>query len=233
MVRPAGFSAEVSPCYSAKNLSTSISKHPTPYIDIDDNDNHSTTYRHTKITTNTDKDINSEDSQKEKPHQEQQTPNTTKTKHTHRQHTQKHTPQTNHTPTTPQQPTIAHKNEYLPRYGGSAAGGTGKRGTQRRPKQEPILIQRNTKRGIRSKEKIERRKEARTNKRRKARQEHRNKKWIGKNQSKRYSHPATAEKPTEKIKIGKTFYIATLNIQGVCELGMRESVEKYMKKKRH
>ena len=76
MVRPAGSSAEVSPCYSAKNLLTSINKHPTPYIDIDDNNKHSTTYRHTEVITNTDKDTNLEDPQKEKPHQEQQIPNT-------------------------------------------------------------------------------------------------------------------------------------------------------------
>ena len=49
----------------------------------------------------------------------------------------------------------------------------------------------------------EARKEDRTNKRRKARQTHRDKKWIGKNQKNRYKYSATAEKPTSKIKIGK------------------------------
>ena len=101
---------------------------------------------------------------------------------------------------------------------------------QRRPS-EPCLKPRNTKRGIRSRDKTEERKENRTRKRREARQKQRtNKRGKGKNKDKsNRERAATAQKPQNRIRLGTKFKIATINIRGLIKTGAREEIEKWMK----
>jgi len=101
-----------------------------------------------------------------------------------------------------------------------------------RPNLSPSPITRNTKRGIRSKQKIAERRENRTRKRRIARQNKRNTKpMIGLKLWNFTKGPrATAGKPTEKIKVGKQFKLTTFNCKGIMKAEMREETETYMKK---
>ena len=67
-------------------------------------------------------------------------------------------------------------------------------------------------------------------KRREARQRHRRTKWIGKSNKNKRSTTAMAEKPHRKIKFGKIFKIATMNVEGCMKMGKREEIEQYMKR---
>ena len=104
---------------------------------------------------------------------------------------------------------------------------------QRRPKRHKTARKRNTKRGIRSIESIQRRKETRTSKRRAARQAHRRKEyknsWLEHYKQNICKHQAKAKKPQIKIVLGRKFKMATLNTRSLKKPGMREEIEKWMK----
>ena len=91
--------------------------------------------------------------------------------------------------------------------------------------------QRNTKRGLRSKQKIEERKIKRNYKKREARRKHRAERQANKPQRNQNANSASAQEPLKKLKIelGKEIHIATLNIRGTNKLGKREEVEDWMK----
>ena len=124
--------------------------------------------------------------------------------------------------------------EYLPRWCGSASGETPEETKNDHTSKENWCKQRNSKRGIRSKEAIERRREKRTTKRRIVR---RNKRFLlrGTKRDAKDRHSATAQEPLkkEKIKYGLGIWIATQNIHGVMRPGKREEVEGWMKKTQH
>jgi len=95
---------------------------------------------------------------------------------------------------------------------------------------------RNTKRGLRSNRARENRREKRTKKRREARREHRRRRQLEKPRANQNATTqATAQEPRanrlfRKLELGKKQNIATLNIRGVKKVGVREEVEKWMKK---
>ena len=165
------------------------------------------------------------------PHSLETTPHPIET-HTHNTHTKTNTrhQHTNTNENTPPQTHPTQTTGTTNAFPGMA--GQPRTSDLRRPKPSPAPTKRNTKRGIRSKQKIAERIEKRTEKRRKARQRKRDlKPWLGhKVWSHKIQNAATAEKPTNRIKIGKGFRIATFNIKGVMEKGKRQQIENYMKK---
>ncbi len=104
--------------------------------------------------------------------------------------------------------------------------------SQRRRKGRETARKRNTKRGIRSTESIQRRIEDRTNRRRKRRQAYRRKEY--KNPWLEHFHTLARERaktknPQLKIRLGKKFKMATLSTRSLKKPGMREEIEKWMK----
>ena len=92
---------------------------------------------------------------------------------------------------------------------------------------------RNTKRGIRSAQKIEERKIKRSFKRREARRRNRKKRHANKSEKKKKENSASAQEPLKRIKIelGKEIHIATINNRGTNKVWKREEVEDWMKSK--
>ena len=92
---------------------------------------------------------------------------------------------------------------------------------------------RNTKNGIRSKQKTEERRIKRTYKKREARRKNRAERQANKPESKKKANSASAQEPLKRIKIelGKEIHIATLSIRGTNKLGKREEVEEWMESK--
>ena len=90
---------------------------------------------------------------------------------------------------------------------------------------------RNSKRGLRSNQKIEERKIKRSFKKREARRKHRTERQANKSKKNKKANSASAQEPLKKIKIelGKEIHIATLNIRGTNKMGKREEVEDWMK----
>ena len=91
---------------------------------------------------------------------------------------------------------------------------------------------RNSKRGIRSKQKIEERKIKRSYEKRLARRKHRIEGQANADKKDNNANSASAQEPHKRIKIelGKEIHIATLNIRGTNKLGKREETEDWMKK---
>jgi hypothetical protein len=96
---------------------------------------------------------------------------------------------------------------------------------------QAIPRKRNSKRGLRSKQKIEERKTKRSFKRREARRRLRTEGQANKPIKQKKANSASAQEPLKRIKIelGKEIHIATLNIRGSNKLGKREEVEDWMK----
>jgi hypothetical protein len=90
-------------------------------------------------------------------------------------------------------------------------------------------LTKDTKRGLRSKTKIADKNNKRSIKRRIARLKHKTLGWT-KSQQLPKTHSASAQEPklTTTKKLGKELRIATLNIKGANELGIREETDPWM-----
>ena len=99
---------------------------------------------------------------------------------------------------------------------------------------QPPYLKRNTDRGLRSTEAINRRRHQRTDKRRWARDNYRKTGRVEKNKEEQDKDEtqAKAQEPKNKwIKLGTTIMMATLNMRGAKKIGAREEVEIWMKER--